>query len=315
MTDVKDLFGQAAVEAEAEVSATEAKEEGLSENEAKALVEGYKAKVKNDPSIQEKVATLSNSVMILKTLGTNRESSDDKSSIVLDKEATAAKTQQVIEAELANVMQELGCDKEAAIEEIKKRIKQVNKSTDKEFKKKYSARVVKKTTGICGYLMKNVGDVAITYPTQKCTKGADGVWTVERMSATANPGEEFQISRPDAIRLGTLPEFLFTFANGKLVRKNIENTALYLKSSYINIKAADGKKVTVHDADIKKVIDKVDKDGKVTVLKEFASVFGYLENEEVKAPKAPKEPKDKQQSQKLLQAAIADKLSAQLANI
>lgn len=311
MEDVKKLFGDAA---ETAVTESDAKEAGVSTAEAKVVLAQYEEKCANDPSLKERAFALSESVVLLKTLGTNSKDAEIAASIVVNKEETK-KNYEALVAKLTPAYVEQGMTQEEAVEAAKAEIKAGVDSSDKATKKKYSYRKIESTHGICGYIFKNVGTTPIKYLSQKCTKGADGKWTVEKVYAEAAPNTEFIMTRTAAIILGTSPEFSFKFANARITAKNKKDVNQYLKSSYLTFL---NKGKTVHDEDVKIVIDKEDADGNIVVNKKYADVFGYLENKVEKPAKekaAPKTQEEKKAASNLLQAAIADQLFSKINNI
>ena len=313
-TEVQSLFTEASAEATEDVSATEAKQAGVSTSTAKAVLEQYEEKCKNDPTLEERAFSLSESLELVKTLGTHSKSSDIASSIVVDQAATKENLEKLIASLKPKYVAE-GMSDEEAIKAAKKEIKDNKDSKDPAIKEKYAYRKVVGTQGICGYVFKNVGTTPIQYISQKCTKGEDGKWTVEKVHEIAQPGKEFMITRQNAVLLGTAPEFSFKFKNARVTAKNKEDVDAYLKSSYISFST---KGVTVHDESVKVVIDKVDKNGDIKVLKDYQSMFGYLENKvekPVKEPKTPKTAEDRKKASSKLQAAIADSLFSQINNI
>lgn len=155
-----------------------------------------------------------------------------------------------------------------------------NASTDSE-------RVLKQTSAICGYRIKNIGSEAVAYTTDVWTKDETGKYVGQRVEKTLAPGETADLTRQYMTMFCAQPEISFTLANGKIVsgsRKH-KNQSIKeeLESYYFTFdKAEDGSTIQVNDDEVKLSIDV---DG--VVKAEFEEAFGFFNNpKEGRAPKA-----------------------------
>lgn len=139
-------------------------------------------------------------------------------------------------------------------------------------------RVLKPTSLICGYKLKNVGTEPIQYKTEVFEKDTEGKYVGTVVERTWAPGTEIVLSRVYTTMLCARPEISFTLANGKIVsssKRTGGNIKDELAAYYFSFtKGEDGATTTVNDDEVKLSVD----DGNGVVKPEFVETFGYLNN-------------------------------------
>jgi hypothetical protein len=152
------------------------------------------------------------------------------------------------------------------------------------------ARKVQQTSMIVGYLIENVGKEPITVTTEVYKLDpATNDFVGEVKDVVVNPGKSLALARKYFTMFASRPEYSFKLKNGTVTKgsANPTNVTELLEAHYFDFEGD----MTVHDDAIKKNIsDRIDEQeirGKVTgiykVKKEFAPVFGFLDNKKVSA--------------------------------
>jgi len=147
-------------------------------------------------------------------------------------------------------------------------------------------RVLKQTSAICGYRIKNIGNEAIKYTTEVWAKDASGKYVAQTVEKSFAPGQTIDLTRQFMTMFCAQPEISFTLANGKIVsgsKRKPRDIKEELESYYFTFnKNEDGSSIQVNDDEVKLSIDN---DG--VVLPEFEETFGFFNNpKEGRAPKA-----------------------------
>ena len=207
-----------------------------------------------DPTLQNKIGTLSGSIEILNTLGYGKGGN-----IIVDKSSP-----------------EFGKD------ELDKDGNPVLDKNNKPKKK----RPLKETSQIVGYVLKNIGNVAIPYTTEVWKQNKEGVYVGEVVEKQAAPNEVFFLNRKYMTLFASMPEISFEFANGKMTEssRNVEagNLDETLTAYYFSFSKESKKEVNDDEVKLSVGADRVVKD-------EYIETFGYLCNAPVAKERAHKE--------------------------
>lgn len=141
--------------------------------------------------------------------------------------------------------------------------------------------------GIVGYTCVNKGTEPLPYYTEVFTKDENGTYVGEVVKRTAQPGEQFDISKYYLTVNTSFPAFSFKLANGNMRRgsktahsKEEEIASYYFKPFDEDIK--------VNSDEFKINIGVKGEDETWGVQDKYLELFGYLLNEEVKAPRESK---------------------------
>jgi hypothetical protein len=141
-------------------------------------------------------------------------------------------------------------------------------------------RVLKPTSAICGYRLKNIGSAPIEYTTEEYTKDETGKFVGSVVTKTWAPGTTIDLTRQYTTMLCSIPEISFVLANGKIVassRKAAKKGATLrdeLSSYYFSFDKNGEDGPQVNDDEVKISVD--DANGKVKP--EFEATFGFLNN-------------------------------------
>jgi hypothetical protein len=141
-------------------------------------------------------------------------------------------------------------------------------------------RVLKPTSAICGYRLKNIGDTPIEYTTEEYTQDETGKFVGSVVTKSWAPGTTIDLTRQYTTMLCSIPEISFVLANGKIVassrKASKKGTSLKdeLASYYFSFDKNGEDGPQVNDDEVKLSVD--DANGKVKA--EFVATFGYLNN-------------------------------------
>jgi hypothetical protein len=141
-------------------------------------------------------------------------------------------------------------------------------------------RVLKPTSQICGYRLKNIGKTAIEYTTEEYTQDETGKFVGTQVTKQWKPGTTIDLTRTYTTMLCSIPEISFVLANGKIVassrKASKKGTSIKdeLASYYFSFEKNGEDGPQVNDDEVKLSVD--DANGKVK--KEFEATFGYLNN-------------------------------------
>lgn len=171
-----------------------------------------------------------------------------------------------------------------------------------------TASAVTSVPGIVGYVIKNNSKVAIPFKQEIFEQGPDGVYVGHDEEKTLAPGATVALSRADIARFAAIVEISNSFANGTLKGSfsNKKTTKEILASFYFVYNKDTG--ISVHDENIKVLIDKAGKDGTSVIKPEFVSLFGFYMN-----PKPTRKASSKKQEWVTAQVMAANYIRAKLA--
>lgn len=208
------------------VDATAANDTAEKKQKVQAMKASLKETIQTEPDFAQKLRRLSNSIMVVNTLGYGKSGN-----IIVDKSKSSGDN-----------------------------------------------RVLKPTSSICGYKIKNIGEEAIEYTTKEWTQDETGKYVGNVVKKTLAPGATADLTRQYMTMFCSQPEISFTLANGKIIsssKKNAKSLDEELAAYYFSFnKGEDGTTIQVNDDEVKLSVD--DENG--VVKPEYVATFGYLNN-------------------------------------